>query len=877
VKGTEIRSKFLDFFAANGHEVIRSSTLVPAKDPTLLFTNAGMVQFKDLFLGLERRPYTRATTSQKCVRAGGKHNDLENVGRTARHHTFFEMLGNFSFGDYFKADAIAYAWEFLTKEMGLPKDRLWATVFRDDDEAAALWPKISGLPAERVIRLGEKDNFWAMGDTGPCGPCSEILIDQGPSVGCGRPECAVGCDCDRYLEIWNLVFMQFNRDAAGTLAPLPKPSIDTGMGLERLAAVVQGRQSNFHTDLFAPLLAFVAEASRTAYGADAKSDVSMRVIADHLRATTFLVGDGVLPSNEGRGYVLRRIMRRAARHGKMLGLSEPFLHKGVGVVVEAMQGAYPELATHLEFVRRVTKVEEERFTHTLEQGLVLLQEMMERSRAAGAGRIGGEDLFRLYDTYGFPLDLAGEIAEEQGLTLDQEGFEAAMRRQRERAKASWVGSGETAAGAWPQLLGGLAETRFTGYTHAEGEAKVAAIFRGEARVASAAAGDEIEVLLDRTPFYAESGGQVGDTGEIRSEKGLVLVADTEKPWKGYVLHRGKLAEGTLAEGDAVSTVVDAERRRRIARNHTATHLLQAALRKALGDHVKQAGSHVEADRLRFDFTHFTGVTAAELATVEEEVNAAVWADHPVHKEEKTLEQAVASGAMAIFGEKYGDHVRVVTVPGVSMELCGGIHVGRSGEIGFFRITGEGSVAAGVRRIEAATAEGAYHAVLAEGRELDAVAAALKVGPREASKRAERLAEQVRGLEKEVADLRGKLARGAGGDPAEKARLVNGVKVLAARMDGLDMDTLRTTVDHFKDKLGSGVVLLASVVEGKVSFTCGVTKDLAGKHKAGDLVKKVAAVCGGSGGGKPEMATAGGKDAAKVDEALAELLKLMEGK
>ncbi len=874
MRGNEIRAKFLEYFAANGHEVIRSSTLVPAKDPTLLFTNAGMVQFKDVFLGEDRRSYTRATTAQKCVRAGGKHNDLENVGRTARHHTFFEMLGNFSFGDYFKADAIAYAWEFLTKIMGLPKDRLWATVFRDDDEAAALWPKIAGLPPGRVIRLGEKDNFWQMGDTGPCGPCSEILIDQGPSVGCGRPECAVGCDCDRYLEIWNLVFMQFNRDAAGTLTPLPRPSIDTGMGLERLAAVAQGKQSNFDADLFAPLLGFIAMASRKSYGADTRNDVSMRVIADHLRATTFLIGDGVLPSNEGRGYVLRRIMRRAARHGKMLGLTEPFLYKGVDVVVDAMQGAYPELATHLEFVRRVTKVEEERFTHTLELGLGMLQDVMDRAKKAGAARLGGEDLFRLYDTYGFPLDLAGEIAEEQGLALDHEGFEAAMRFQRERARASWVGSGETAAGSWPKLLGGLPETSFVGYTHLDGEARVLAIFRGEERVSTAAAGDEVEVLLDRTPFYAESGGQAGDRGEIRSERALLLVADTKKHWKGYVLHRARIAEGVLLEGERVNAAVDVERRRRIARNHTATHLLQAALRKALGDHVKQAGSHVEADRLRFDFTHFAGVTATELATIEEEVNAAVWADHHVHKEEKSLEQAVASGAMAIFGEKYGDRVRVITVPGVSSELCGGIHVDRSGEIGFFKILGEGSVASGVRRIEAATAEGAYRSVLEEERELAAVAAVLKVGPREASKRADRLAEQLRALEKEVADLKTKLARGVGGDPTEQARVINGVNVLAARMDGLDMDTLRATVDHFKDKLQSGIVLLASVAGGKVAFACGVTKDLVGRYKAGDIVKKVAAVCGGSGGGKPEMATAGGKDTEKVDEALEALKKLL---
>jgi len=867
VNGSEIRAKFLDYFAANGHEVIRSSALVPAKDPTLLFTNAGMVQFKDVFLGSDRRSYSRAATAQKCVRAGGKHNDLENVGRTARHHTFFEMLGNFSFGDYFKSEAIAYAWEFLTREMGLPKERLWATVFRDDDEAAALWPRIAGLPAERVVRLGEKDNFWAMGDTGPCGPCSEILIDQGPGVGCGRPECAVGCDCDRYLEIWNLVFMQFNRDAAGVLTPLPKPSIDTGMGLERLAAVAQGVHSNFDTDLFRPLLEFVAGLSGKAYGADPKHDVSMRVIADHLRATTFLVGDGVLPSNEGRGYVLRRIMRRAARHGKMLGLAEPFLHRGVAVVVEAMQGAYPELAGHLEFVRKVTRVEEERFTHTLEQGLALRQEVMAKARKAGAQRIAGEDLFRLYDTYGFPLDLAGEIAEEQGLALDQEGFEAAMRHQRERARASWVGSGETAAGQWPALLANLPETAFTGYEHEEGEAKVVALYAGDRRVPEAAAGAEVGVLLDRTPFYAESGGQVGDTGEVRSEHAILLVADTRKPWKGYVLHHGTVGEGTLREGERVTAAVDAGRRRRIARNHTATHILQAALRKALGDHVKQAGSHVGPDRLRFDFTHFTAVSAGELATIEEEVNAAVWADHPVQKQEMGIEEAVASGAMAIFGEKYGDRVRVVRVPGVSAELCGGIHVHRSGEIGFFKVVSEGSVAAGVRRIEAATAEGAYDAVREEERELGAVAAALRVGPREAARRAERLAEQVRGLEREVADLKARLARGGGADLLSQVREVGGVKVLAVRMDGLDMETLRQTVDHFKDKLGSGVVLIGSVTGEKVSFACGVTKDLAGRRKAGDLVKRVAAICGGSGGGKPEMATAGGRDAAKVDEAI----------
>ncbi|MFC1657217.1 alanine--tRNA ligase, partial [Candidatus Moduliflexota bacterium] len=861
--------RFLDYFAGKGHDVIRSSSLVPAKDPTLLFTNAGMVQFKDVFTGVEKRDYRRATSSQKCVRAGGKHNDLENVGRTARHHTFFEMLGNFSFGDYFKAEAIEYAWEFLTKVLSLDPDRLYPTVFTDDDEAAELWVKIAGVSVERVKRLGEEDNFWAMGDTGPCGPCSEIMYDQGEGTGCGTPECAVGCDCDRYLEIWNLVFMQFERDASGKMTPLPKPSIDTGMGLERLAAVLQGKQNNFDTDLFAPLISFVEKASGKKYGASEKDDVSMRVIADHLRATTFLVGDGVLPSNEGRGYVLRRIMRRAARHGKMLGLDEPFLHRGTAIVAGAMKDAYPDLQGHLEFIGKVTRVEEERFINTLDQGMSLLDEVMTAAKKEGGGTIPGAELFRLYDTFGFPLDLAGEIAEDAGLALDTAGFEAAMEEQKKKARSSWAGSGEQAVeGIYPPLLSDLPETEFTGYGDSSGEAKVLFLLSGDKAADSVSAGQKVEVLLDSTAFYAESGGQVGDKGEIKSEKGLLVIDDTIKPFKNYIIHRGRVIEGNISVGEEVTAQVDVARRTRIARNHTATHLLQAALRKALGDHVKQAGSLVDPERLRFDFTHFTAVTREELDTVEEEVNASVWRDIAVGKEEKDLDDAVASGATAIFGEKYEEKVRVVTVPGVSSELCGGIHIHRSGEIGLFKITSEGSVAAGVRRIEAVTGDGAYAAVQEQERELSRVASAVKATPAEAAQRVEKLTEQVRTLEKEVGDLKARMARGAGGDTLDQVREIKGVKVLVNRMDGLDMDTLRTTVDHFKDKLGSGIVLIGSAAGDKVLLACGVTKDLTKSHRAGDIVKKAAQICGGSGGGRPDMATAGGKDPAKLDEALA---------
>jgi alanyl-tRNA synthetase len=872
--GSEIRRKFLEYYAGRGHEVIRSSSLVPAGDPTLLFTNAGMVQFKDVFLGVEKRNYSRAASSQKCVRAGGKHNDLENVGRTARHHTFFEMLGNFSFGDYFKSEAIESAWEFLTKTVGLDPDLLWPTVYTDDDEAAGMWVKIAGISADRVIRLGEEDNFWSMGDTGPCGPCSEIMYDQGPGVGCGRAECAVGCDCDRYLEIWNLVFMQFDRDESGKLTPLPRPSIDTGMGLERLAAVLQGKQNNFDTDLFAPLLRFVQEVSGREYGDNEKDDVSMRVIADHLRATTFLVGDGVMPSNEGRGYVLRRIMRRAARHGKMLGQSAPFLHRGTKVVAEAMKDSYPDLQGHLEFIGKVTKVEEERFSHTLEQGMGLLEELMDNARDEGLPAIPGSDLFRLYDTFGFPIDLAGEIAEDGGLGIDKAGFEAAMESQRSRARASWAGSGESVVeGVYPKLLADLPETVFTGYGSTESGAKILAIIKGGEKADSVEAGEKAEILLDNTPLYAESGGQVGDSGEIKSEKGLFIVKDTCKPFKNYMIHEGEVIEGVLAAGEGVSATVDVARRERIARNHTATHLLQAALRKALGDHVKQAGSLVDPDRLRFDFTHFTAMTAEEMATVEEEVNASVWRDLEVEKKEMPIDEAAATGATAIFGEKYEETVRVVSVAGVSAEFCGGIHIDRTGEIGLFKVLSEGSVAAGVRRIEGVTGDGAYAVVRDQERELAKVAAALRATPAEAGLRAEKLIEQVRGLEKQVADLKTRMARG-GGDASENVEDVNGVKLLATRMDGLDMETLRSTVDHYKDKLGSAVVLIGSVTEGKVLLACGVTKDLVESHKAGDIVKKAAAVCGGSGGGRPDMATAGGKDTSKINEAIASVKSLL---
>ena len=732
----EIRQAFLDYFISKGHTAVESSALLPQNDPTLLFTNAGMVQFKDVFLGQETRPYTRATSSQKCMRAGGKHNDLENVGRTARHHTFFEMLGNFSFGDYFKKDAIAYAWEFITGLAKIPADRLYVTVFREDDEAYAIWRNDVGVAADRILRMGEKDNFWSMGDTGPCGPCSEILIDQGPEFSCGRPDCGVGCDCDRYLELWNLVFMQFNRDASGAMTPLPKPSIDTGMGLERITAVLQKKKTNYDTDLFIPIINFVEHTSGRTYLKNPETDVSMRIIADHSRAVAFLVADGVMPSNEGRGYVLRRIMRRAARHGKLLDITKPFLFEAVRVVARQLQDVYPEVLRSIDYVARVVLSEEQTFTATLESGLKILQEEMERLQIKGCTEISGEAAFKLYDTYGFPVDLTADIAREQGMTLDQAGFEAAMQEQRIRARQAWKGSGEESIGAiYKKIVQDGEKTAFKGYETFTCSSRITHIIKSGELVREASSGDEIEIIAAETPFYGESGGQAGDAGLISSRSCQIEVVDTAKPLSDLIVHKGKILKGQVKTGDEAQLIVNVHLRTATANNHTATHILQAVLQQHLGKHVKQAGSFVTPQRLRFDFTHFEAISKESLARIEHEVNSLIRQNAAVGVEQLAQQEAISRGAMALFGEKYGDTVRVVSVGDFSMELCGGTHIDATGCIGLFKIISEGAVAAGVRRIEAVTGEVAcrhvqqQEAVLARAADLlktDAVQVADRV-------------------------------------------------------------------------------------------------------------------------------------------------------
>jgi len=882
--GNEIRDAFVDFFGRHGHAHVPSSPLVPKADPTLLFTNAGMVQFKDVFTGAEKRPYSRAVTAQKCVRAGGKHNDLENVGRTARHHTFFEMLGNFSFGDYFKEAAIAYAWEFLTTTLGLPPERLWATIHEGDagmslgpdEEARSLWRRY--VPAERIVACSTKDNFWAMGDTGPCGPCSEIIYDQGPAMGCGKPTCAVGCECDRYLELWNLVFMQFERSAAGVLTPLPRPSIDTGAGLERLAAVLQGAASNFDTDLLRPIIAFVEELSGHAYGRESAKDVSMRVIADHARATTFLVADGVLPSNEGRGYVLRRILRRGLRHGRLLGLEEPFMAKVTRRVAEMMQGAYPELTEAQDHVARVTLAEEERFGHTLRVGLRLVESLVEEQKTRGQTTLPGAEIFRLYDTYGFPVDLLRDIATDNGLVLDEAGFERAMAEQRTRARESWVGSGEVEIPArWKDLTGAV-KVEGLWYTDLAADARVVSIVIGDARqpVEVLADGMAGEVVLDRTPFYPEAGGQVGDVGTLAADGLLAEVEGTERPVPGLVLHRVRVKRGALRIGQPVRASVDASRRRMTAKNHTATHLLHAALRQTLGDHVKQAGSLVAPDRLRFDFTHFSPLTPQEMDRIEEAVNAQVWENRGVTTRVMGLDDALASGAMALFGEKYGEQVRVVSVQDFSTELCGGTHVGATGEIGLFKIVSQGGVAAGVRRVEAVTGPGAYQHVKREEHVLTETASRLKARPMELADKVDKLAETARDLEREVQRLQARLLGGTLERLLESAVDVNGIRVLGALVEAADSKGMRELGDRLRERLQSGVVALAMQADGKVIWVTMVTKDLLGRVHAGNLARELAKLTGGGGGGRPDMAEAGGKEPARIPDALAKLPALVSG-
>ena len=852
-----LRQRFLDYFARHGHRIVPSSPLVPGNDPTLLFTNAGMVQFKDVFLGRDPRSYTRATSVQRCVRAGGKHNDLENVGYTARHHTFFEMLGNFSFGDYFKKDAIRFAWEFVTKDLGIPPEKLWVTVFRDDDEAADLWLKDVGVDPKRFTRLDEKSNFWSMGDTGPCGPCSEIFYDHGDHIP-GGPPGSPDEDGDRYVEIWNLVFMQFDRAADGTMTPLPKPSVDTGMGLERVAAVMQGVHSNYDIDLFRKLIAAAAKATGTK---DLQSN-SLKVIADHIRASAFLIVDGVLPGNEGRGYVLRRIIRRALRHGHELGQDQPFFHRLVATLVAEMGAAYPELATGQAHVEKVLLTEEERFAETLSQGMAILKAAM---AAGGAKQLAGDVVFKLYDTYGFPVDLTADVARASGFTIDRDGFERAMDAQRDRARAAQKFN--VAYGADTRVD---ATSRFLGYEQLEGPGTIVALLREGQPVQALHAGDQGAVVLDQTPFYAESGGQVGDQGELAADGVHFAVTDTKKSGEAHV-HVGKLDSGTLKVGDRLNAKVDAATRNATVLNHSATHLLHAALRQVLGTHVAQKGSLVAPDKLRFDFSHYEAVTPEQLATIEALVNDQIRRNAAAETRVMKYDDAVAAGAMALFGEKYGDEVRVLSIGDFSTELCGGTHVHRAGDIGLFKITAESGIAAGIRRIEAVTGSGALARVAETEHALDRLAALFRGGRADVEGKVRQALDRSKALEREIQQLKARLAAGAGGrDLASEAREVAGCKLLVARLDdGIDAQTLRDTVDRMKDKLVSGIVVLAAADPegGKVNVAVGVTKDLTGCLKAGDLVNAVASQIGGKGGGRPDFAQAGGSDIGALDGAL----------
>ncbi|MEW6388286.1 MAG: alanine--tRNA ligase [Thermodesulfobacteriota bacterium] len=863
----EVRETFLKYFDSQGHTRVASSSLVPAGDPTLLFTNAGMVQFKRCFLGEEVRPYTRAASSQKCVRAGGKHNDLENVGYTARHHTFFEMLGNFSFGDYFKEGAIEMAWELLTRDYGLPPERLWATVFHEDEEAARLWEKIAGLPPDRIVGMGEKDNFWAMGDTGPCGPCSEIIIDQGEAMACG-PDCAIGrCECDRYLEIWNLVFMQFNRTADGKMHPLPKPSIDTGMGLERLTAIVQGVKSNFDTDLLRPVIARIEELAGAAYGADPAQSVAFRVIADHSRATTFLIADGVLPANEGRGYVLRRIMRRALRFGRLLGLKTPFLPKVGERVVELMGEVYPELKAARTLMTQVVTHEEERFADTLDHGLKLLAEELADPKVKKSQVLPGEVAFKLYDTYGFPLDLVQDALREEGLGLDLEGFEVHMQRQREASRQAWRGvTGEEIPAVY-QELAGLPPTSFLGYQTLTADSPVEVLIRQLERVDQAGTGEEVEVVTAASPFYGEAGGQMGDTGWITGPGWKVEVTNTQRLPNDLIVHQGLVREGTVRVGDAAHLAVDHARRQQIARHHTATHILQAVLQRHLGNHVKQSGSLVAPERFRFDFTHFQTISPEELAQMELEMNQAVVANLPVETALVPVAQALESGAMALFEEKYGEEVRLVAIPGLSKELCGGTHVGRTGDIGLVKIMSEGSIAAGIRRIEAVCGPDALKLVQEEEQELNEAAGLLKAGRGELVARLDKVLKRQKSLEKQVETLKSQLAAAQAGDLLDQVQKVDGVPVLALEVQAGDPKGLREFAVKLLNRLKSGIVVLGSRGDDKALLIAMVSKDLTSRFSAGDIIRELAPLVGGSGGGRADMAQAGGPDKKKLPDAL----------
>jgi alanyl-tRNA synthetase len=873
---SEIRELFLRFFESRGHRRVPSSSLVPAGDATLLFTNAGMVQFKRTFLGEEVRDYKTATTSQKCMRVSGKHNDLENVGRTPRHHTFFEMLGNFSFGDYFKREAIEYAWDLVTGDLGIASDRLVATVFRDDDEAHDLWREAIGLPAERVIRLDESENFWTMGDTGPCGPCSEIHVDFGVNPGCTSTVCDPSCGCGRWLEIWNLVFMQFDRDAAGNMTPLPRPSIDTGAGLERLAGVIQGAASTYDTDLFAPILLRAQELSGVARGSDPEKDVSLNVVADHARALAFLIGDGVLPSNEGRGYVLRRILRRAARHGVLLGLERPFLHSVADVVIDEMSPAYPDLAERRAFITQRIQREEARFLETLTHGLGLLEDEIAKLEEAGERVLPGEVVFKLYDTFGFPVDLTEDILSGKELSLDQAAFDTAMDAQRTRARASWKGAGAEAGTAAYGALAAEHKTSFCGYEMLEASSSVVALVVAGESVAEVSEGVDVEVVVEQTPFYAESGGQVGDRGVITTPHGRVEVSDAQRPMGEFVVHRGRVTSGSVRVGEAAVLCVDAGARAATVRNHSGTHLLHAALREVLGPQAMQKGSLVAPDRLRFDFTHDTPVSAEEIERIEDLANAWIETNAPARVSEMAYKEAIEAGAVAIFEEKYGDRVRVIRFGDFSTELCGGTHAKATGEIGLLKIVGESGIASGIRRIEALTGQAALAHMRAQEKLLGQIGDQLKAPIGELPARVEKLLEEKRAAEQEVEKLRAAQRGAASADLSSEAQEIGGIPVIRARVEGVSGKELRGMVDDLRGKLGSGLVLLAAIEGGRVSLALGVTKDLTPRFRAGDLVREIAGVVGGKGGGRPDFAQAGGNQPEHLDEAFALLESLIAG-
>jgi len=867
--GNEIRRQFLEYFKKHDHQIVRSSSLVPSDDPTLLFVNAGMVQFKRIFLGEEKRSYVRAATSQKCVRAGGKHNDLENVGYTARHHTFFEMLGNFSFGDYFKEKALEFGWDLLVNGYGLPQDKLWVSIYLDDDEAHELWNKHIGVPADRIARFGEEDNFWSMGDTGPCGPCSEILIDRGEEFGCGRPNCKVGCECDRFLELWNLVFMQFNRDASGKMTPLPKPSIDTGLGLERMVVIIQNVPTNYDTDLIMPIIQKVENLSEKRFGDYPETDIAMKVIADHSRAAAFLIGDGILPSNEGRGYVLRRIIRRAIRYGRNIGLARSFLHKTAGVVYGIMESAYPELKEAEAFISNVIKNEEIRFSETLDRGLRLLNDSLSDMKAKGQNKVPGRIIFKLYDTYGFPVDIVRDVVRDQNMVLDLEGFDEAMEEQREKSRS--IATFSEVSDAYKNLSSKGKKSEFKGYDLFHDSSTITTLVIDGNEVQEAKEGQIVEVVSGSTPFYGESGGQVGDKGRITGQSGNkdldIMVTDTIKDPTGLIIHKGQIVSGQIKKGETITLTIDSELRDATALNHTATHILHSVLRRVLGDHVKQSGSLVSPDRLRFDFTHFSQVDPDILDEIEILVNKRIRENIPVRIEEMDAEEAFKTGATALFEEKYGDRVRVISIADFSKELCGGTHTKSTGNIGLFKIIGESSVASGVRRIEALTGQTALEYIQKTSKIIQNMTRLIKEKPETVTQRIEEMLTDQKSMNKELIQLKTKIAEMSVDGTEDNISSVKGIKVLIKKVSVDTPAALRELADRMRNKIKSGIVVLGSVAESKVLLIVIVTKDLTDRYKAGNIVKEVASVVGGGGGGRADMAQAGGTKPEMLDQAL----------